>query len=229
MNKYILPAICAVAGMAAGAVGGFFFAKARYKSVYEKQANEEMKEFIKHYEEKNPPIVSKGEDDHNDISDNWKKEAVQDFPKEAWEKAVRNAEPVRNKYYKVAKDNYDKSKDEEKPKASEAKPEYEKNPDVEYSMESDEGPDNWDRREFDDPYLITADEHYQEQNDWESIELQWDPDSMVLSDLDGNIYPYPAETIGMENLRYAEDHADSEIYVRNERDDCDYLITIKDV
>lgn len=219
MNKYIIPAICAVAGVAIGAVGGFFFAKAKYKKIYEAESNKEIKEFIKHYEEKYPPVVCKGEDDHNDISDNWKKEAAQDFPKEAWENAVKSSGEYRNKYYKKASDLYDKSKDEEKSETT-------------YSITSDEDdgtPDTWDRREFDDPYLITADEHYSQQNDWETIELQWDPDSMTLSDLDGNIYNYPAETIGMDNLRYAEDHADSEVYIRNERDDCDYLVTIRDV
>lgn len=218
MNKYIVPAICAVAGAALGAVGGFIFAKSKYKKAYEQKANDEIKEFINHYEEKNPPIVSKGEDDHNDISDNWKKEVAEEFPKEAWEKAILHQGEVRNEYYKRAKQ-YDK--------ASDAKPEYEKNPDVEYSMESDEEPDSWDRREFDDPYLITADEHYTQAGDWETTELIWDPESMVLADIDGNIFNYPAETVGMDNLRHAELHPDSETYVRNERDDCDYLITIK--
>ena len=216
MNKYIVPAICAVAGAAIGAVGGFIFAKSKYKKAYEDKVNEETKAFIKHYEEKNPPIVSKGEDDHNPISDNWKQEVAKDFPKEAWESAVKSAGEVRNKYYKAA-EQYDKSKKEEKPESG----------DISYSIESTEEPDSWDRREFDDPYLITPNEHYSEQEDWETTELVWDPESMTLADIDGNIFNYPAETVGMENLRYAEDHPDSETFVRNERDDCDYLITIK--
>ena len=214
MNKIIIPAICAVAGVAVGAVGGFFFAKAKYEKAYQDRANDEIKEFIKHYEEKNPPVVSKGEDDHNDISDNWKQEAVKDFPKEEWEKSIRRAGDERVDYRKKVKENYDKSKDEEKPE-------------TEYKMESES--DDWDRQEFDDPYLITPDEHYEAASDWEMIELEWDIDKYILSDIDGNIYPYPDETIGMENLRHVEDHPDQDNFVRNERDGVDYRISLKSI
>lgn len=213
MKNYVIPVICAVAGVAVGAIGGFLFAKSKYKKEYEEKANKEIKEYIDHYEKKHAEDIPKEE-----TKENWKEEALKNFPKDEWMKAVGTNREMRTNYNKKAKDLYDKSTEEE--------------PEVSYSLEKDEeenGDDpDWEHEEFDDPYLITPDEHYEVCDKWEQVEMNWNAESGVLSDVDGNIYPYPEDTCGFENLQHFVDHPDSGYFIRNERDGVDYSINLVD-
>ena len=92
MKKAVVPVICAVTGVA-GFVGGFIFAKSKYKKMYEEKADAEIAKFIKKDQKMN--------DEGTPVDTKKAEEIVKDSPEtaELWSKSFKEKQE-RHKEYK---------------------------------------------------------------------------------------------------------------------------------
>lgn len=227
MNKYIVPAICAVAGVGIGFAGGFIFAKNKYKKKYEKEAEEAMLKFFR--KNKVPEGTKPTKEEAEEIA--------KDFPKELWteqfkkdqEKRKEAANIIRERKYDDP-DIYDPA-DYEHPEEDEArysrcKEDFNEKLDLysEYSgiskselLQGGVG-------------IIDAEDFYESDHDPDALEeLQWCPDYNELRDINGDILA-PEITLGpdfADILQYAENMPASDVWLHDERLDTYYKLSLE--
>ena len=229
MNKNIIPAICAVAGVALGFTGGFIFAKNKYKKAYEKKVEEEMTKFYS----KN----TKAPEGHETTKEEAE-EIAKDFPKELWTEAFKKDQESRKKAREIVRqEQYDW---EEGFEDDPAENEHPRDNDVNYSdltqafeedlkLYSEHSGLSMSELRNNDVNIIDAEDYYERDNGQEINEIQWSPDYNELRDIDGNVLA-PEITLGRDYqdiLQYSESMPASDIFLHDERLDKYYLLSLE--
>lgn len=229
-NDIAIPAVCAVAGAAIGFIGGFIFAKAKYKKLYEDKYDKEVFELKK----KNMKSEIEGEK----VDDEKAKEIAKDFPSELWTEQFKKDNEKRKEYKNIVrKEQYfeddngevDKSEvfDEKKfDKENKTKQETELEEDIqrysEYAGISVEELKKGSVR------IISDDEYYETEHKDDPVELQWSTMGGILRNEDGEILE-PSITFGEdwdEIVRRIETR-EEETFVYDERLDRYYMVSIE--
>lgn len=226
MNKsnILIPAGCAVAGVVIGFVGGFIFAKRKYKKLYEEKYDKDIYDFKKGLSniEGTPVDEKKAEEivkDSPESAELW----TESFKKQQEKmKAYKNI--VREAEYDIPEDAFDNEKFE-KENYERCKQYFEDqlNSYSEYSGISKDALLDCSVR------VMSEEEYYEETHNSEPLELQWDPHGTILRDEDGEILE-PEITFGnewKEVLEYAEKRPDQITYVYDERIDNYYSLEIE--
>lgn len=78
------------------------------------------------------------------------------------------------------------------------------------------------------PYLITEEEHYETKTAYDCIFCEWDPNTMSLTDNDGNEIDDVDLTCGYDNLKKLTTGESADVFIRNESLATDYEVTLKD-
>ena len=233
-KNVVIPAVCAVAGVAAGFVGGFFFAKAKYKKVYEEKYEKDI------YQLKKKEAKATASEEPHDTTEDEAKKIAEGFPSELWTEQFKKDQEKRKEYknlvrkeqYILDDDDNDVDKSEvfdndkfEKKNYSRCKQEFEDKLDTfsEYSGISKAALMQGSVR------IISDDDYYASTHDAEPTELQWDSVSCVLNDIDGNILE-PEITFGEDwndILRRIESRGGEDTWVYDERLEEYYCVSLK--
>ena len=220
----IVPVCCAVAGTVIGFVGGFIFAKRKYKKLYEDKYNKDIYEFKKQHtenvdgevpsDEKREEIAAASPKSTELWTESFKK---QHEKMKEYKNIVRTAEYSDDEVFdneKLEKENYERCKQYFEDQLESYS---------EYSGISKDVLRNSDVR------VISEEEYFDETHDSEILELQWDPYGTILRDTDGEFLE-PEITFGEEwkdIISEAENHPDQITYVYDERLDTYYSIEIE--
>lgn len=230
-SNVLVPAGCAVAGIAIGFLGGFIFAKSKYKKMYEKQYDDAMYEI-----KKKEASMNSTEVEGKKPTEEEAKEIAKDFPSDLWSKAFEEKQEKRKDYKNlVRKEGYfpdeEDRKDEkfdneafEKKNYAECKSKFEED----LKLHSEYTGISEDELREGEVRIISEDEYYEETHDSEPVELEWDPDASVLRDIEGNILE-PEITFGEdwdEILRNIEDNAGHDTWVYDERLELFYCVCV---
>ena len=231
-NDITVPAICAVAGIAVGFIGGFIFAKAKYKKIYEEKYDKEVFEMKK----KNMKSeIVEGEK----VNPEKAKEIAKDFPSELWTEQFKKDNEKRKEYKNILRteEYYEDEKGNEVDKAevfddkkfdkkNKTKREQEFEEDIqrhsEYAGISVEELKKGSVR------VISDDEYYALERDDEPVELQWSTMGSVLRDEEGEILE-PSITFGEdwdEIIRRVEAR-EEETFVYDERLNRYYMVSLE--
>ena len=206
-NNVIIPAICAVAGVTVGFVGGFIFAKAKDKKLYEDKYEKDIFEMKK--KEAKAAI-----DDGHTPSEEEAKNIAKDFPTELWTESFKKDQQKRKDYKNlVRKEQYILDDDDNEVDKSEVfdndkfesdnlarcKEEFEDRVRLysEYSGISVEALLEGEVR------IISEDEYYETTHESEATELQWDKKAKILRNADGDICE-PEVTFGDDWVKIIE-------------------------
>lgn len=229
--KRFIPAGCAAAGLVAGFLGGYFFAKHKYKKAYEEKVDAEL------YEMKKREAALKAEGEKP--TEKEAAEIAKDFPKEAWTESFKKSQEKRKEYKNLIR-NEDYLPDDdgeipekedifdnesfEKKNYEEQKNKFEEDLRLrsEYSGISEN-----DLRNL-EVIIISEEDYYESTHDSEPIEMEWDPTSSILRDVDGNILE-PEITFGEDwdtILRRIEDTPDRDTWVYDERLELYYCVCL---
>lgn len=222
MNKYLIPAVCAVAGVTAGFVGGFIFAKAKYKKLYEEKYEKEK------FEDKKKEAKAAIDDGHTPSEEEAKKIA-EGFPTELWTESFKKDQEKKKEYKNILRtEEYidddgkgvDKSEvfdDEKFSKENKSRCQEEFDDKLktfsEYSGISEDALMQGSVR------VISDDEYYEMTHECEPTELQWDASCSTLRSIDGDILE-PEITFGEdwdEIIRRIEERPETETWVYDER------------
>lgn len=227
----LVPAICAVAGITVGFIGGFIFAKAKYKKLYEDKYEKDIYDFKKK-EAKNSVEPHK-------TTEEEAKKIAEEFPTELWTESFKKDQEKRKDYKNLVRDNgylpdeegneIDKSeifdsKKFDKANRSKCQQEFDDKLTMfsEYSGISKEALLQGEVR------IIPEEEYYESTHDSNPSELQWSLRDNVLRDIDGNILE-PEITLGDDwdiIIRRIEERPDAETWVYDERLEEYYCISV---
>lgn len=228
MNKCLIPAVCAVAGVAAGFVGGFIFAKAKYKKLYEEKYEKEK------FESKKKEAKAAIDDGHM-TSEEEAEKIAKGFPTELWTESFKKEHEKKKEYKNILRTEeyndeivddsevFDNAKFEAK-NYSRCKEEFDDKLKTfsEYSGISEEALMQGSVR------IISDDEYYETTHECEPTELQWDPMSSILRSIDGDILE-PEITFGKdweEIIERIEAREENETWVYDERLEEYYCVSL---
>lgn len=219
-TNVMVPVICAVAGAAAGFVGGFIFAKAKYKKVYEEKADEEIAKFMKgqmmNVEGKKP-------------TPDEAKEIAKDFPAEAWSKAFEEQQKEKKELKNIMRDNgYIPDEKEQIDPAEKEHPEEDET--SRYAKQKEEFEEQLNlyseysgisKSELlaDGVQIIEEEDFFNEKNEDDYEQYQWSPDYSELRNIDGEVM-VPEILLGPEYndiLQAVENSPVNPIFVHDER------------
>ena len=220
MNKtnVAIPAICAVAGVAVGFIGGFFFAKAKYKKLYEEKADNEIVKYMKEHEvEGTKPTPDEA------------KEIAKNFPTETWSKAFEEQQAEKKEYKNILRDEDYISEDKEPIDPAEKEhPTEDENTLYATQKEAFEEQLNLfseysgiSKSELlsGGVQIIDADEFFADKDEIDYEQYQWSPDYSELRNIDGEIM-VPEILLGPEYseiLQKVEESPIEATYIHDER------------
>lgn len=231
-NKVLIPAVCAVAGVAAGFVGGFIFAKAKYKKFYENKYDNDIYAMKKKEAKADAELHATTEEEAKKINES--------FPSELWTEQFKKDQEKRKDYKNlVRKEGYIPDDDkEENPEVfnaakfdrenySKCEEEFKERVKLfsEYSGISEEALMQGEVR------IISEEEYYEGTHESEPTELEWDMRAHLLTGVDGDIYE-PQVTFGddwekiielIEELRTR--NPESDVWIYDERIEEFYCVT----
>ena len=227
-KNVVIPAVCAVAGVAAGFIGGFFFAKAKYKKVYEEKYEKDI------FESKKKEAKTAIDDGHTPSEEETEK-IVKGFPTELWTESFKKDQEKKKEYKNILRTEeyndevvndsevFDNAKFEAKNYAR-CKEEFDDKLKTfsEYSGISEEALMQGSVR------IVTDDEYYETTHECEPTELQWDPMSSILRSIDGDILE-PEITFGEdweEIVHRIEAREENETWVYDERLEEYYCVSL---
>lgn len=229
-KNILIPALCAVAGVTVGFVGGFIFAKAKYKKAYEKKYEDDI------YALKKKDVKDQIKDDGHKTTEEEAKKIAESFPSELWTEQFKKSQEKKKEYKNICRENgYIYDTDGNKIDKSEVfdNAKFEKENYKRCKEEFDERVKRFS--EFSGISLeallqgtvsiVDGDDYYENAHDAEPTELEWDPKSSTLRDIDGDILE-PEITFGDDwdsILRRIEDRPDAETWVYDERIEEYYL------
>lgn len=230
MDRYLIPAVCAVAGVAAGFVGGFIFAKAKYKKLYEEKYEKDI------FNLKKEKAKEEAYDGH-ETTEEEAKNIAKNFPTGLWTEQFKQKQEKVKQYRNILREEQyidddrvvDKSEvfDNAKFEAenhSRCQEEFDDKLKTfsEYSGISEEALMQGSVR------VISDEEYYESEHESEPTEVQWDPSSSILRNVDGDILE-PEITFGDdwdEILRRVEARPETETWVYDERIEEYYCVSV---
>ena len=215
-----VPVICAVAGATIGFVGGFIFAKARYKKIYENKADEEISKFMK-----GQMMDVEGKKPTSEEA----KEIAKDFPAEAWSKAFEEQQKEKKDLKNIMRDNGYIPEDKEKVDPAEKEHPEEDNSskyaeqkakfEEELNLFSEYSGISKSQLLTEGVQIIDADEFFNEKNEDDYDQYQWSPDYGELRNIDGELM-IPEILLGPEFsdiLQTVEQSPVEATYIHDER------------
>ena len=233
MKKAIIPAGCAVAGIITGFVGGYFFARSKYKKQIAK-CDEEL------YAIKKKEAAMREEVEGTKPTEEEAKKIAENFPQELWTESFKKNQEKRKDYKNLVrqegylpdddgeipekKDVFDNESFERK-NYKEAKSKFEED----LKLHSEYSGISEDELRHCEVSIISEEEYYEETHDTEPIEMEWDPTCSVLRDVEGNILE-PEISLGDDwdmILRRVEDTPDRDTWVYDERLELYYCICLQ--
>lgn len=204
-SNVVIAAVSLVSGALAGALGGYFFAKKKYRTIADEEiqmAQKRMMDILDKYEAENEGIL------YPDTPDEVLEKAHEDEPKYT----------EYNKSYAPVKEDvkaYEDMIDEVYPGRFEGRED-----DIRIEYTSDDYP----REEMkDQPYLIENPE-FGELVGYSKLSLIYYA-QQILADEDGEIIEDPDYVVGMENLSQCMLAGDT-YYIRNDQLKCDYEVFV---
>lgn len=191
-------------GAIAGGAGGYYLTKKHYEKVIDIRVTEELSKANNLNEEE---VIEEYEEAEDDYDPNDLNEEDMNDPElqKKIEKAHRELNTRRRTYNKIVKsESY----------ISEDAPEEFWDPEAEF-IDKPENPQP--------PYIITEDQHWEDDRTYDAEMLTWNEEEGELIDHNGDPIDDIDSTVGLDNLLK---HFDGDvIYIRNESELVDYEIT----
>lgn len=231
-NDILIPAGCAAVGIAVGFIGGFIFAKGKYKKLYEKKYDDEI------YKLKKEEAMKESDIEGTKPTEEEAKEIAKDFPSDLWTEAFKKEQEKRKEYKNlVRKEGYAPDDKDEKKEIFNVKEfnkkNYEENKskfEEELELRAEYSGISIDELRDASVRIIDEEDYYENTHDSEPIEVEWSPRDSALRDIEGNILE-PEITFGEDwdqILRRIEDRPGEDTWVYDERLDLYYCCCLED-